>query len=124
MLPFALKVAVVTGTMFSSKTLFYLLSAAAFPLLLGGLLVNGTLIAMYNAWASGEFSPGKACHNVYSGLPIIDHFEAIQVTFWSPIVTEGATRLQAIMLCASLQTAGLWAAIENTRTGCKHWVLR
>ena len=110
----------------SSRVIQYCLSGVAFALLLGGLLVNGTLKAMYFAWASGQFSPGQLCYSVYTGIPIIDQFEAIQVTFWEPIIQGGAPRFQAIMLCASLQTAGLWAAIENTRGGGsrKHWILR
>ena len=110
----------------SSRFILFLLSGVAFPALLGGLLVNGTLEAMFRAWLTGQFSPGKPCYSVYTGLPIIDQFEAIQVTFWEPIIQGGVARLQAIMLCASLQTAGLWAAIENTRDGHsrKHWILR
>ncbi|OCK84468.1 hypothetical protein K432DRAFT_345154 [Lepidopterella palustris CBS 459.81] len=110
--------------MISSRATFYTLSVIAFPALLGGLLVNGTMAAMYRAWASGTFADGFPCYHVYSGLPVIDWIEAIQVTFWTPIVQNGAELLQARMLCASLQTAGLWAAIENTRKGSKHWILQ
>lgn len=54
-------------------------SHAFFPLLLDGLAVHGTLFDMYSAWSSGEFAPGQPCYNVYSGLIVIDQFEAIQV---------------------------------------------
>jgi hypothetical protein len=110
--------------MFTAKHAFFALTAFAFPALLGLLTANGTMWAMLKAIYYGEFADGTPLHHVYSGLPIIDQIEAIQVSFWTPIVKEGATRLQAIMLCATLQSCGLWAAIENTRKGEKHWILK
>lgn len=112
--------------MLSSQTILYALSPISVVLLLGGLVVNGALWAELSAWWDGEFAPGIPCYRQFTHIPVIEQLSAVFVTFWDPIIREGASRLQARMLCATLQTLGMWAAIENTRAGDsrKPWLIR
>jgi hypothetical protein len=110
--------------MFSTQSSLITLSAAAFALLWGGMLLNGTIDAMNMAKATGIFLNGQHLRLSYSGFAALDDFCATLVAFFDGISREPGPWHQMLMFCASLQTAGLWAMIEGSRKGDKHWLLR
>lgn len=109
------------------RTAFIALGVAGAFLLQGLLAIDGGLLAILKSIYHGQFPWGKTMTLIYTGLPIVDQFANIQVAFWAPVVSvAGVPRLQACMLCASLQTAGVWAVIEGLREdrGWRHWIIR
>ncbi|KAI1664132.1 hypothetical protein Ptr902_13182 [Pyrenophora tritici-repentis] len=95
-------------------------------MLQGLLAVDGGLLAILKTIYYGKFPSGRTMALTYTGLPVIDQFANIQVAFWDPVVSvTGIPWLQACMLCASLQTAGVWVVIESLRKGyARHWIIR
>lgn len=108
------------------RTAFICLGIFGAVMLQGLLAIDGGLLAILKTIYYGKFPGGKTMALTYTGLPIIDQFANIQVAFWDPVVSvTGIPWLQACMLCASLQTAGVWVVVESLRKGyARHWIIR
>ncbi|KAF7562317.1 hypothetical protein G7046_g1837 [Stylonectria norvegica] len=109
----------------STKLPFVILTVVAVILLQGILIADYAFGAMLKAIWYEQFANGKILHRVYTGWPVIDELLAMSVSFWDVVAANKPTlRSESIMLCASLQTFAVWAAIERLRRGEKHLILR
>lgn len=109
----------------STRIHFTILTVFAVVVLQGILIADGAFGAMLKAIWFRRFDNGKPLTPVYSGMPIVDELLAMSVSFWDTVGTMmPILRLEAIMLCASLQTFAVWATIERMRVGKKHVILR
>ena len=109
----------------STRIHFTILTVLAVVVLQGILIADGAFLAMLKAIWFRQFEDGKPLTPVYSGMPIIDELLAMSVSFWDTVGTRmPILRLEAIMLCASLQTFAVWATIERMRVGEKHAILQ
>lgn len=109
----------------STRIHFTILTIFAVVVLQGILIADGAFGAMLKAIWHRRFDNGKPLTPVYTGMPIIDELLAMSVSFWDTVGTRmPILRLEAIMLCASLQTFAVWATVERMRVGRKHVILQ
>ncbi|EFQ99796.1 hypothetical protein MGYG_02808 [Nannizzia gypsea CBS 118893] len=109
----------------ATRIYILVLTAAAAVALGGTLAIGGIGLGAFKATLFGKLADGNVMHRLYTGLPVIDEILGIPVSFWIPVFSRmQALRLQSMMLCASLQTFAVWAAIERMRKGEKHGILR
>jgi hypothetical protein len=109
----------------STRTPFLIITVVSAFLLQGWLIADGAFAAMSTAIYKGHWENGQVLHRIYTGIPILDWTLAMSVSFWYPTIAElEASRLEAAMLCASLQALAAWASIERMRRGEKQVVLR
>ncbi|KAM5456326.1 hypothetical protein MaudCBS49596_001348 [Microsporum audouinii] len=109
----------------TTRIYILVLTVLAAIILPGTLAIGGIGEAAFRATFFGKLANGNVMHRMYTGLPVVDEILAVPVSFWIPVFSKmQALRLQSMMLCASLQTFAVWAAIERMRRGEKHGILR
>lgn len=100
-------------------TVFLAMSAAFFYLLWVIMFLNGSADAMNAAVARKEISPVQPLQVRYTHIAPVDNLLATLVAFTFP-VTRGNDKVSMFLMVdivSTLQTAMLWAHLDNNRVG-------